>query len=73
MVASSDSEFDEDEEEQKEAELLQARQLDRLEEEDFLDTFITPDNKESKVGGNFMELYLFYSRETFFVTYSFFL
>ena len=55
MVASSDSEFDEDEEEQKEAELLQARQLDRLEEEDFLDTFIPPDNKESKVGGNLWE------------------
>ena len=50
MVASSDSEFDEDEEEQKEAELLQARQLDRLEEEDFLDTFIHPDNKDTKVG-----------------------
>ena len=38
----SDSDFDEDEAEEKEAALLQQRQLDLIQEEDFIDTFTLP-------------------------------
>ena len=48
-VVTSDSEYDEDEAEEKEAELLQQRQLERMQEEDFMDTFIIQQNKETKV------------------------
>jgi len=47
-IASSDSEFDEDEAEEKEAEALQQRQLDRMQEEDFLDTFVTKQEHSEK-------------------------
>lgn len=38
----SDSSFDEDEAEEREAALLQQRQLDQIQEEDFIDTFTLP-------------------------------
>ena len=39
QVETSDSEYSEDEAEEREARLLQERQMDRLQEEDFLDAF----------------------------------
>lgn len=47
-VVTSDSEYDEDEAEEKEAEILQERQMGRMQEEDFLDTFILQENKDTK-------------------------
>ena len=48
-ILTSDSEFEEDEAEEREAEILQARQMDRMQEEDFLDTFVVKENKETEV------------------------
>ena len=50
-IATSDEDFSEDEEEEKEAKLLQERQLDRMQEEDFLDTFVIQDNNDKVSSG----------------------
>jgi len=47
-IATSDEDFDEDEEEEKEAKLLQERHLDRMQEEDFLDTFVIQDSDQKQ-------------------------
>jgi len=51
-ILTSDSKFEEDEEEEREAEILQARQMDRMQEEDFLDTFVIKENKDLEVALN---------------------
>jgi len=47
-IVTSDSEYSEDEEEEKEADKLMSRQLERNDEEDFIETFIINDNKDNK-------------------------